>query len=408
MMNEINPSIARRIIETVGSTGTPPEYGFQFFSVGLEPYLSVIDKEYLASFIQEGGSVFKMIVGVYGGGKTHFLYCVRDIAWKEKFVVSYVSLSPGESPFHQLHLVYATVMRNLMPPLSHEELLTGYEQGIEAFLRACYSSMYKEAQNQNHSREEIHDEILNRIESIQGLESISFERAIKTAFKALLEGQDEVFADMCQWLLGEGYDRRIHGRHGVLHRVNRTTAMTMLRSLGQFLRQMGFSGLVFLLDEAERVPSLSSRQREQHLSNLREIIDECAHANFKNIMILYAVPDENFLEGRTQVYEALRQRVNTVFEEFNPSGVKIQLEGLIPEPEVFLNEVGLKLADLFEKAYSMKLPEDMKQQAITDISNNAYQQRFGDIGYKRLFVQKVIRAFHFIRKKNELPNIDEV
>ena len=103
-MSELSPSIARNIIERVGSSGQPPEYGFQFFSSGLDPYLSAIDTEYLSSFIKDGGSVFKMVVGTYGGGKTHFLYCVRDIAWKHNFVVSYVSLKPEECPFHKLEL----------------------------------------------------------------------------------------------------------------------------------------------------------------------------------------------------------------------------------------------------------------------------------------------------------------
>jgi len=79
-VNELTARIARRIIDTVGANGTPPEYGFQFFTEGLDPYLSIIEDEYLGSYINQGGSAFKLVVGVYGGGKTHFLYCVRDIA----------------------------------------------------------------------------------------------------------------------------------------------------------------------------------------------------------------------------------------------------------------------------------------------------------------------------------------
>jgi hypothetical protein len=134
-MNELKPQVARRIIDTVGANGIPPQYGFQFFTAGLEPYLSVIEEEYLASFIKQGGSAFKMVVGVYGGGKTHFLYCVRDIAWNHNFAVSYVSLSPGESPFHKLELVYSAIVRNIVAPLTADELLSGYEPGIGAFLR---------------------------------------------------------------------------------------------------------------------------------------------------------------------------------------------------------------------------------------------------------------------------------
>ena len=50
---------------------------------------------------------------------------------------------------------------------------------------------------------------------------------------------------------------------------------------------------------------------------VRELIDECGQTAMHGTIVFYAVPDENFLEGRTQVYEALRQRVATVFDAFN-------------------------------------------------------------------------------------------
>ncbi len=54
---------ARKVIEVVGSAGQPPEWGFQFFSAGLDPYLKVLEEDYLKSLVREGGSSFKMVVG---------------------------------------------------------------------------------------------------------------------------------------------------------------------------------------------------------------------------------------------------------------------------------------------------------------------------------------------------------
>ncbi len=65
-MNELSPNIARNIIDRIGSNGIPPEYGFQFFTAGLDPYLSIIKDEYLSSFIKQGGSTFKMITAAAG------------------------------------------------------------------------------------------------------------------------------------------------------------------------------------------------------------------------------------------------------------------------------------------------------------------------------------------------------
>ena len=407
-MNKLDPQTAKRIIDTVAANGIPPAYGFQFFTAGLNSYLSVIDDEYLSTFIKQGGSAFKMVVGVYGGGKTHFLYCVRDLAWKNQFAVSYVSLAPGESPFHRLDLVYQAIVKGLLPPLSTEELLSGYEHGIVPFIRSWYSMKYQEALNQDLAGEDLRESLLTEIEKTQGIESISFSRAVNAAFKALLDKQEEDFLNICQWLTGEGFDRRVHGKFGILQRIDRTTAFTMIRSLVQWVKQIGFSGLVILLDEAERVPSLSTKQRELHLNNLRELIDECGQTSFQSVMIFYAVPDENFLEGRTQIYEALRQRVATVFDELNPTGVKVELERIPGDPITLLREIGSGLRSVYEVAYGCEFDESPLQQAIRQIAEAAYEQRYGDIGYKRLFVQKVIQGFHYLRQKGSPPSLDDL
>ncbi|MEP9410647.1 MAG: DUF2791 family P-loop domain-containing protein, partial [Candidatus Brocadia sp.] len=153
----------------------------------------------------------------------------------------------------------------------------------------------------------------------------------------------------------------------------------------------------------EKVPSLTTKNREQHLNNLREIIDECGHTTFKGVMIFYAVPDENFLEGRSQIYEALKQRVTTTFEGLNPTGVKIELEKVISDPIPFLCEIGSKLAKVYEIAYNHKFKELAVQQTIKTVAESSHNQRFSDIGYKRLFVQTLIRGFHFLRQKGTPP-----
>lgn len=407
-MNELRPDIARHIIETVGANGIPPEVGFQYFTAGLDPYLPLIDEEYISTFIKQGGTAFKIVIGVYGGGKTHFLYCVRDLAWQHNFAVSYVSLSPGESPFHQLEKVYQAVAARITPPLTTEELFEGYEQGIVNFLRHWVRCESEKLQASGAYQDEIGETLVGRLENMQGVPSLSFAEAVKAAVRALADGAEDEFVHICQWLSGEGYDRYGHRAHGIMQPIDRTTALTMLRSLVHWVRHIGYSGLVILLDEAERVPSLSTRQRQQHLSNLRELIDACGHTNFRGSMIFYAVPDENFLEGRTQIYEALRQRVSTVFETLNPSGVRIDLNKVSASPVPFLCEVGEKLAHVYEVTYDHQFEPGPLDQTIRFVADAAYEQRFGDIGYKRLFVQTLIRAFHFLRRIGVPPQSDDL
>jgi hypothetical protein len=134
------------------------------------------------------------------------------------------------------------------------------------------------------------------------------------------------------------------------------------------------------------------------LSNLRELIDECGHASFKNVMIFYAIPDENIFEGSANVYEALKQRISSVFDFYNPSGVKINLEDMNREPIVLLEEIGQKLKIIYEDAYEHSFAGDISH-IIQLLAQESYERRFGDIGYIRLFVQGIIRTFHLLKKE---------
>jgi hypothetical protein len=79
---ELDPRLAKAIIHKLGSFGTPPEFGIEYFSVGVEQYLRVIEDEYLKDILKFNLSSFKLITGNYGGGKTHFLYSVRNLGWR--------------------------------------------------------------------------------------------------------------------------------------------------------------------------------------------------------------------------------------------------------------------------------------------------------------------------------------
>ncbi|MGA1796375.1 MAG: BREX system ATP-binding domain-containing protein [bacterium] len=400
MNNRIDKHIARRVIETVGSFGTPPEWGFQYFTVGLDDYLHLIDDDYLKTFIKEdGGSTFKLVIGAYGGGKTHFLYNIRELAWQENFVVSYVNLSSEEAPFYRLELVYRAIVNNLMYPMTPEELLKGQEKGVEAFIATWYERQAEIFRQAGLQAETLDREIEDYARSVQhNIENVNFSRAVANAFLSLHREREEDFRNIIQWLRLEGYERNVHKEYGLLHPIERSNAFSMIRSLIQWVRNIGYAGLVILFDEAEQVPSLSSKQRELMLSNLREIIDECGHASFKNVMIFYALPDENIFEGASNVYEALKQRVSSIFDFYNPSGVKIRLEGMEREPIAFLEEVGTRLRAIYEQAYEIAFPDDIAP-VIQGLAHEAYERRFGDIGYVRLFVQGIIRAFHILRKE---------
>ena len=46
---QLSRDVARSVIDTVGGPGEPPQYGFQYFTAGIEDYLHVLDDEYLGA-----------------------------------------------------------------------------------------------------------------------------------------------------------------------------------------------------------------------------------------------------------------------------------------------------------------------------------------------------------------------
>src|SRR5436305_11934869 len=127
------PRLARQIIEVLGQSGVPVSKGVSYYNVGNESLLNAIDAHYLGSYLAEGGAVFKLVVGDYGSGKSHFLYCVRDRAWQRNFAVSKVDLSPKESPYDDQKRVYAAVASSI---IWHERGDAGDEErGLSRFLQ---------------------------------------------------------------------------------------------------------------------------------------------------------------------------------------------------------------------------------------------------------------------------------
>jgi len=388
-MNKKDQKLAKAIIHKLGSFGTPPEFGIEHFTVGLELYLEVIENEYLKDMLKYNLSSFKLITGNYGGGKTHFLYSIRNLAWGQNYVTSYVSLSPTECPFDRLELVYKKIAANIIPPQTQVGFEPTQGTGIEFLLKHWY----------NKAREQ-----RDFVSRIKNLESSSYTNALKAAVLSLISEDEDEFNGLVQWLKGEDIPRELRLRHRISERIDRSTAFRMLRSLVQFIDCMGYTGLILLFDEAERGMSLSStRDKRRALDNLRQLVDECGNSRLPGAMFFYAVPDENLLlEGSGGVYEALKQRLRSSFTRINPMGVKINLEEIGVAPKEFLTRLGTKLAEVFQVAYCFDFDKEILNASMNNMIHAAVELQSLDISYRRIFVIGIIEVFQHLRDKNEL------
>lgn len=384
MPDGLDRNLAKAIIHKLGSFGTPPEFGIEHFSVGVENYLRVIEDEYLKGILKFNLSSFKLITGNYGGGKTHFLYLVRDIGWRNNYVTSYVTLSPTECPFDRLELVYKRIVQNLRTPVRERQWDQPWDLGIDVLLKHWVGTASGAG---------------SILEQIRSYDSSSFTNAVKAAVMNLLADNEDGFQEVIQWLKGEELPRELRLSYRISERVDRSNAFRMLRSLVQFVNSIGYAGLLLLFDEAERGMSISSaRDKRRALDNLRQLIDECGNARLPGAMFFYAIPDENLLlEGSGGVYEALKQRLRSSFTRINPMGVKIDLEDIGVNTHDFLSTLGGKLAAVFEAAYECRLEPERRDGSLKNMVETALEFQTLDVSYRRIFVIGVIEIFHRLK-----------
>ncbi|MEP7190934.1 MAG: BREX system ATP-binding domain-containing protein [Roseiflexaceae bacterium] len=396
------PRLARQIIDVLGQSGTPLSKGVSYYNVGNQSLLNALDTHYLGSYLADGGAVFKLVVGDYGSGKSHFLYCLRDRAWERNFAVSKVDLSPRESPYDDQRRVYAAVASSIiwheLGDLGEDE--RGLSRFLEGTLRRIVTPHGLDIADAGAAEPPDVRALLQTLETTQ-VDSLSFHKAVQGYLNALLRGEERRQESLGRWLQGEEVspeDMRDLRSIGVTEKITKNNAFKMLRSLCQVVRALGYSGLALLFDEGDRMLSVGGRSEKVATDNLREVIDRCRE-DLPGAMFVYAVPPA-FITDIVPKYPALQQRVQSpsYFSRSNPFSPQISLDHLdIPDSEL-LPQIGARLLPIFEVAYEVGLDPDA-QAANIDVLAEAALDSYLAISHRRLFIKALVTEW--FRQKEE-------
>ena len=385
----ISRPLARHIIETLGSFGTPPTRGIQHFNVGNQSILAALDEFYLSSYLQDGGAVYKMVIGDYGSGKSHFLYCLRDIAWERNFAVVKVDLSPVETPYNDQKAVYEAVAQNIIWHESAEHSTD--ESGLTRFLAGTLEQITGVEVSLDMLTNPIYRGLIDTLE-VTSIDSNAYQNAVIAYFDALIRDQEERLDSLTRWLMGERTspaDTKVLREIGVTGKINKPNAFRMLRSLCQIIRALSYSGLVLLFDEVDRMSSVGGRAEKLATDTLREVIDR-TREDLPGAMFVYAVPPQ-FINDIVPKYPALQQRVRAPgrFSRINHFSPLISLEHLDLTEDDLMLAIGDKLIPIYEAAFNTTLDHSM-QRANAMIIANVARDVFLDVSHRRLFVKAFV------------------
>ena len=242
--DKLDRASARRILAQMGENGKPPELGVAYVNAGNESYLRVIDTAYLQDLIcSDEGSSFKLVQGTYGAGKTHFLYCVRDLAWRRRLLTALVTISPKECPFNRPLAVYRAIAQRIERPRT----APGDEvRGIDDLIRQAIEQRI--ADDGRDGTGAWVDATLARTAFTRH----SFRDAVVGFARAVIDRDEPGARRLAAWLRGEDLTLSEAKLSGLYEVPGNDNGFGMLRSLVQLVPRLGWQGSVLLLDEAER------------------------------------------------------------------------------------------------------------------------------------------------------------
>ena len=382
---------AQHIIRKLGESGIPPTRGLEAYTVGMDSVLGTLESEYLKGYLRDGGSSFKLVVGEYGSGKSHFLYRLRDIAWDNGYVVSRTELSPKECPYDNQLKVYQAVISNLI--FHSPDPNVADTQGIEAFLENHFFTTMQMLGIGTmmtsiglDKRVELWLDTILRFK----IESPSFRHAVYFYLKAVAEENEQAKRNIGAWMRGESVALKDVRAFSITERIDRSVAFKMLRSVSQMVHELGYAGLVLLFDEGDRMVSIGSSKTEKvACDNLREVIDRCAGESLPATLFVYAVPPY-FVTNIAPQYEALSQRISSKvkFSRKNPFSVQISLDQLDYPGEELLQLIGAKLLGIFEQAYGVAFNPELQTQNIAQLAETCGSLL--STSHRRHFVKSLI------------------
>lgn len=385
--SDLDQKHARRILAQMGENGKPPELGISHVNVGNESYLQVIDAAYVGDLIGVvEGSSFKLVQGTYGAGKTHFLYCVRDLAWRRGLLASFVTISPKECPFNRPLAIYKAVAQRLEVARGPDGEET---RGIDDVIRLRLDERI--ADDGDEPTRAWIDKDLARAPMTRH----SFRDAVVGFARAVLDGDEARSRVLGAWLRGEDLALGEAKAAGVFELPSNENGFGMLRSLVQLIHLLGFGGVVILLDEAERRMSVSGKPTKamaETIDHLRELVDLCGRSELPRTLVLYAVTPA-FTNDVLPQYPALQQRLGAPIQFLsatNPKAPVIDLEALDLEPRKLLVELGKRLLRVAKRAYDWAPDDKLALKNLDALADTVAREQL-EVGHRRFFVKTWIR-----------------
>jgi hypothetical protein len=296
---KISKKVSTAVINSLGA-GVVPRVGLEYIAVGREQEL----KSLLSNLddIAEGVAAFRFIIGNYGSGKSFLLQLIRNHAIEQGFVVADADLSPERRLAGTNHEGLATY-RELMSRLATKTRPDG--GALVSILEGWINKIQQEVAKETGLRpndEDFDNQVEARIrEVVQYIEDLvhgfDFGSVVIAYWRGYRLDDDALKAAALRWLRGE-FATKIEAKAalGVRVIIDDDSWYDYIKLLAKFVAEIGYKGLLVLLDEAVHLYQISTTvTREKNYHRLLGIFNDVMQCKAENLGI--------FISGTTKFLE---------------------------------------------------------------------------------------------------------
>lgn len=286
--------------------GVTPLLGARHIQVGRDREMAALDTS--LNRVANGGSVFKLVIGEYGSGKTFFMNVVRGAAMERQLVVAHADLNPSRrlhATGGEARSLYAELMKNLATRVKPDggALATVVEKFITTAVAQARQTGAK-------PEDIIHERLARLSELVMGYD---FATVIAAYWRAYETGDDTLKDNAIRWLRGE-YTAKTDARKalGVREIIGDAAVYDQLKLMAKFSRLAGYQGLLVCMDELVNLYKLANTHaRNSNYEQILRILNDLEQGDAEGLGVLLGGTPEFLLDPRRGLcsYPALQSRL---------------------------------------------------------------------------------------------------
>jgi len=301
--------------------GVVPNRGLEYIMVGRKEEATQIFND--LDTVEKGSSIIKFFVGPFGSGKSFIQVLIQQIAFKKKFVVAKADFTPERRLYGsegKAVALYTELMKNLAIATVPEAnalptILDKWISDVQAQVVQQKGYGAVEFDNPEFVKDvetEI-TQIVSKMDALTG--GFDFARVLTLYFKGFVQDNSQLQRSSLRWLRGE-YGTKTEARTdlGVRDIIDDGNYYEYIKVMSQFVKQIGYSGLVVNLDEAINLYKITHPQtRDKNYEIILKIYNDTLQGTVEGLYITFGGTRE-FLEDERRglfSYGALKRRLES-------------------------------------------------------------------------------------------------